>query len=99
MTAIARALIFIVAYAGIALGRLPGLRLDRAIPTSLLRERMRRALHAPAWHFFKKLFFAAPANGFPSALTAFGSHASRLHFLTNAVLAAPASGFPSLLTA
>ena len=41
--------------------------------------------YASVWHFFMKLFFAAPLNGLPSLLTAFGSHASFLHFVTNAV--------------
>jgi hypothetical protein len=45
-----------------------------------------------------KLLLAAPLNGLPSLLKAFGSQASFLHFLTNAVFAAPASGFPSLPT-
>lgn len=55
--------------------------------------------YASFWHFFIKLFFAAPANGLPSLPTAFGSQASFLHLLTAEVLAAPESGLPSLLTA
>ena len=55
--------------------------------------------YASVWHFFMKLFFAAPVSGLPSLLTAFGSRESFLHFLTNAAFAAPDSGFPSLPTA
>ena len=55
--------------------------------------------YASFWHFFIKLFFAAPLSGLPSLLTAFGSQDSFLHFFTNAVFAAPASGFPSLPSA
>jgi hypothetical protein len=58
-----------------------------------------RSAYASFWHFFMKLFLPAPLSGFPSLLTAFGSHESFLHFVTNAVFAAPASGFPSLLRA
>ena len=58
-----------------------------------------RSAYASFWHFFMKLFLAAPLSGFPSLLTAFGSHESFLHFVTNAVFAAPASAFPSLPTA
>jgi hypothetical protein len=61
--------------------------------------RLLRSAYASFWHFFMKLFLAAPLSGFPSLLTAFGSHESFLHFVTNAVFAAPASGFPSLLRA
>jgi len=46
-------------------------------------------------HFLTKLFFAAPASGLPSLLTAAVSQ----HFLIALVLAAPASGLPSLLSA
>ncbi len=46
-------------------------------------------------HFFKKLAFAAPANGFPSLLTADSSQ----HLFIELVLAAPASALPSLLRA
>jgi hypothetical protein len=55
--------------------------------------------YASFWHFFMKLFFAAPFSGFPSLPTAFGSQASFLHFCRKAFLAAPESGLPSLLTA
>jgi hypothetical protein len=51
---------------------------------------------APFWHFFMKLFFAAPKSGLPSLPTALIWHASFLHFLTKLVFAAPASGLPSL---
>src|SRR4029077_4648701 len=46
-----------------------------------------------------KLFFAAPASGLPSLLTALVSQASCLHFLTKLLLAAPESALPSFATA
>src|SRR6202035_5459572 len=55
--------------------------------------------YVPDSHFFMKLFFAAPASGLPSELTAFVAHESAMHFFMNDVFAAPASALPSLPTA
>src|SRR2546429_9505374 len=56
-------------------------------------------LQPPAWHFFMKEVFAAPASFLPSALTALVAQASVVHFFMNDVLAAPDSALPSLPTA
>jgi hypothetical protein len=56
-------------------------------------------VYAPFSHFFMKLFFAAPASGLPSELTALVAHVSAMHFFMNEVFAAPARALPSLLTA
>jgi hypothetical protein len=37
-----------------------------------------RSVYASFWHFFMKLAFAAPANGFPLLPIALGSQASFL---------------------
>src|SRR3984957_10563926 len=55
--------------------------------------------YVPDSHFFMKLFFAAPASGLPSELTAFVAHESAMHFFMNEVFAAPARALPSLPTA
>src|SRR5215813_1063795 len=55
--------------------------------------------YAPAWHFFMKLVFAAPASFLPSPPTALASQASFLHFFMKLVFAAPTRALPSLPTA
>jgi hypothetical protein len=63
---------------------------------SLMVSVVKGAVQAPFSHFFMKLFFAAPASGLPSALTALVAQLSAMHFFMNEVFAAPASGLPSL---
>jgi hypothetical protein len=55
--------------------------------------------YASFWHFFMKLFLAAPESRLPSWLTALAAHVSALHFFKKLALAAPNSCLPSRLTA